>query len=137
MRVLIDTNILFVAAVYPNGHAAKAYYKATKLPYLPIVCDYCIDEFKRIIRKKRPMDIEKADSFLATALLSAEVISTPSDNKAVSEEAAIRDVKDKPIIRAAIKSKVDIILTGDKDFLESGLKKPKMLSPAEFLLHKH
>lgn len=30
-------------------------------------------------------------------------------------------------------AKADVILTGDKDFLESGLKKPRVLTPAEFV----
>ena len=30
-------------------------------------------------------------------------------------------------------AKADILLTGDKDFLESGIKHPKILTPAELL----
>ena len=30
-------------------------------------------------------------------------------------------------------AKADILLTGDKDFLESSIKHPKILTPAEFL----
>ncbi len=29
--------------------------------------------------------------------------------------------------------KADVLLTGDKDFLESGLKNPMIMTPAEFL----
>ena len=35
----------------------------------------------------------------------------------------IRDINDRPILRAAIEAKTDILLTGDKDFLDSGVKK--------------
>lgn len=48
-------------------------------------------------------------------------------------ETQIRDVKDRPILRAAIEAKADVLLTGDKDFLESGVKKPAIMTPAEFL----
>ena len=48
-------------------------------------------------------------------------------------EENIRDVKDRPILRAAINAKADILLTGDKDFLESGLITPKIMTPADFL----
>ncbi len=37
-------------------------------------------------------------------------------------ETQIRDVDDRPILRAAIEAKADVLLTGDKDFLESGVK---------------
>lgn len=45
----------------------------------------------------------------------------------------IRDVKDRPILRAAKIAKVDILLTGDKDFLESGINTPKIINPSQFL----
>lgn len=35
--------------------------------------------------------------------------------------------------RAAILAKADILLTGDKDFLESGIDHPIAMTPAEFL----
>ena len=51
----------------------------------------------------------------------------------ISLESQIRDINDRPILRAAIMAKADILLTGDKDFLESSIKHPKILTPAEFL----
>ena len=49
------------------------------------------------------------------------------------DETQIRDVNDRPILRAAIEAKADVLLTGDKDFGESGLKNPVIMTPAEFL----
>ena len=45
-------------------------------------------------------------------------------------ENEIRDVKDRPILRAAIFANADILLTGDKDFLDARAKieKPKIMS---------
>ena len=51
----------------------------------------------------------------------------------MDEEAKIRDANDRPILRAAIMVGADIILTGDKDFLESGIERPLIVTPAEFL----
>jgi predicted nucleic acid-binding protein len=51
----------------------------------------------------------------------------------VSDENLIRDVSDRPILRAAIHAKVDILITGDKDLLESGISNPKIMTAAEFL----
>jgi len=133
MKVLIDTNVLISAALNPAGNAAKAFFKATESPYESVLCDYCVDEFKRIVRNKLSKYISDVDTFLATALVTAQVITTAPDDESVFEEAEIRDPKDQPIIRATVNAKVDIILTGDKDFLESGIKKPRMLSPTEFL----
>jgi len=43
------------------------------------------------------------------------------------------DTKDRPLLRAAIMADVDVIVTGDKDFLEAGIEWPAILSPAEFM----
>ncbi|MBQ3585193.1 MAG: hypothetical protein II964_00635 [Synergistaceae bacterium] len=48
-------------------------------------------------------------------------------------ENMIRDEKDRPLIRAAIREGVDIFITGDKDFLESGITTPQIMSASEFL----
>jgi len=48
-------------------------------------------------------------------------------------EKLIRDAKDQPILNAAIVFDVDIILTGDKDFLSLDLEHPCCLTAAQFL----
>ena len=45
----------------------------------------------------------------------------------------IRDETDRPILRAAVSANVDIIISGDKDFLESGIDKPKILTARDFI----
>ena len=47
-------------------------------------------------------------------------------------EKLIRDAKDQPILNAAIVSDVDIILTGDKDFLSLEMEHPKCMTVAQF-----
>ncbi len=68
---------------------------------------------------------------ISAALLTLELIPIPTDENI--SELKIRDVNDRPILRAAIKAKADILLTGDKDFLESGLTNPAIMTPAEFM----
>lgn len=45
----------------------------------------------------------------------------------------IRDAKDQPILNAAIVADVDIILTGDKDFLSLKMERPRPMTVAEYL----
>jgi predicted nucleic acid-binding protein len=45
----------------------------------------------------------------------------------------IRDAKDYPVIHAAITEQIDILLTGDKDFLEAKVDRPLILHPLDFL----
>ena len=51
MRILLDTNILIAAALFPNGTAAKAYIKAVTYPNKGIVCDWSIDELRRVFNR--------------------------------------------------------------------------------------
>lgn len=46
---------------------------------------------------------------------------------------AIRDASDQPILNAAIAYNMDVILSGDKDFLALGLDRPRCLTVAQFL----
>lgn len=131
MKVLIDTNILISAALFPNSIPFKAYAKAVSFPYQAVVCEQNIDELKRIFYRKFPARIGSLDSFLALALLVLDVVPVPEDED--SKEKQIRDYCDRPILRAAIRAGVDILLTGDKDFLESGIMDPRIMSAAEFL----
>ena len=88
-------------------------------------------KIKRIFNKKFPNRLTALDKFLSVALLTLELIPVPVEK--VMTEAQIRDVNDRPILRAAIEAKADVLLTGDKDFLESGVKNPAIMTPAEFL----
>ena len=65
-------------------------------------------------------------------MLALEIVPMPeiSDEE---KEFFVRDAKDQPILRAALAAKVDVLITGDKDFLEATLAEPKILSPAEFV----
>lgn len=53
--------------------------------------------------------------FLTIPAHNLIIIETKED--VIIEENLIRDDKDKPILRADIQGKADILLTGDKDFL--------------------
>ena len=46
----------------------------------------------------------------------------------------IRDINDYPILYTAIIDNVDILITGDKDFLNIDIEKPEILTPTDFLI---
>lgn len=90
-----------------------------------------IDELRRIFNRKFPQKISLLEHFLSIVLLAMEVV--PTLNEEAEEESYIRDVADRPILRAALNTKVDVLPTGDKDFLESGVTNPKIMTAAEFI----
>jgi putative PIN family toxin of toxin-antitoxin system len=131
MRVLIDTNILVSASLSSEGTPYQAYIKAVTHPNHGIVCDQNIDELRRVYNRKFPHKIQVLERFLTIALTVLEVVPTPAIK--VSDEELIRDTSDRPILRAAIAAKADVLVTGDRDFLESSIKTPKIVTAAEFL----
>lgn len=131
MKVLIDTNVLISAALSPRGVPFQAYVKAASYPNHGIICEQNVDEMRRIFNKKFPNRLAALDKFLSLALLTLELVPIPTDEN--MSESQIRDINDRPILRAALEAKADVLLTGDKDFLESGLEKPTIMTPTEFL----
>lgn len=131
MRVLIDTNVLISAALNPDGIPFQAYQKAASYPNHGLICEQNVDELKRIFNKKFPDKMAALDRFLSVALITLELVPVSSEEQASEEQ--IRDTDDRPILRAAIEAGADVLLTGDKDFLESGVTSPTILTPAEFI----
>ena len=131
MRVLIDTNILISAALSSKGTPYQAFIKAVTYPNHGMVCEQNIDELRRIFNRKFPQKIHALETFLSLALMTLELVPTPVEEHV--SESKVRDANDRPILRAAIHAKEDILLTGDKDFLESGLATPQILTAADFV----
>jgi len=50
----------------------------------------------------------------------------------LKEDLKVRDIFDRPILLAAIIANADVLITGDKDPLESGITHPSIITPAEF-----
>ena len=124
MRILIDTNILFSALLFPGSKPAKALLHATDCHEI-VLCDRNITELRDILNRKAPKYLPDAEVLLAE--LSYELI--PAVDHA---EKLIRDAKDQPILNAAIVFDVDIVLTGDKDFLSLDIEHPKCKTAAQF-----
>jgi putative PIN family toxin of toxin-antitoxin system len=128
---MIDSNIL-ISAVYSNGGVPhQAFNKAVEPPYQGLVCEQSLEELRRVFNRKFPDRIHIFERFIAAALSVVEIIQVPPSKH--PDEDAIRDVDDRPILRAAIKARADILLTGDKDFTESSITSPKIMTAAEFV----
>ena len=125
MRILVDTNILFSALLFPHSKPALALLYAVDHHEI-VLCDRNIAELRDILRRKAPKYLPDAEVLIAE--LPYELI--PAVDHA---EKLIRDAKDQPILNAAIVADVDVILTGDKDFLSLNMEHPRCLTVAEFL----
>ena len=124
MRILVDTNILFSALLFPNSKPAEALLDITRNHEM-YLSDQNIAELRDILSRKRPDKLPELNTFLSE--LSFTLIPA-----VYTQSVTMRDAKDQPILNAAIVEDVDIILTGDKDFLSLGLDRPECLSVADF-----
>jgi len=61
------------------------------------------------LKRKFPNRLASLDKFLSVALMTLELIPIPIDEN--SSETQIRDVNDRPILRAAIEAKANVLLT--------------------------
>lgn len=125
MRILVDTNILFSALLFPHSKPAQALLYAVDHHEI-VLCDRNITELRDILKRKAPKYLPDAEVLIAE--LPYELI--PAVDHA---EKLIRDAKDQPILNAAIVADVDAILTGDKDFLSLEMEHPRCLTVAQFL----
>lgn len=125
MRILVDTNILISAVLFPYSKVAKALLYVTQHHDM-VLCDCNISELREVLNRKKPAKLPDAEVLLAE--MSYELIPA-----AYHAEKLIRDAKDQPILNAAIIADVDIILTGDKDFLCMDMEHPKCVNVTRFL----
>lgn len=125
MRILVDTNILFSALLFPHSKPAQALLYAVDHHEI-VLCDRNITELRDILKRKAPKYLPDAEVLIAE--LPYELI--PAVDHA---EKLIRDAKDQPILNAAIVADVDAILTGDKDFLSLEMERPRCMTAAQFL----
>ncbi len=132
MKVMIDTNIIISAVLFPGGKASSAMFKALLPPFKPLISDLILSELHQKFQEKFPADQPKLDAFFEYALPVIQIVDTP--RVPVKSELNIRNIKDRPILRAALASDADYYLTGDKDFLESGVAEPRIISASDFLL---
>ena len=131
IKVFADTNIFVSSIINPLSLPHLALEKAKSLPFCLYTSHYCFDELREVFLKKFPNKIKDLNKFLRYEFDLVTILDDFDDS--YYEENLIRDPKDRLILRSSIKEGIDFILTGDKDFLESGLTHPLPVTPRDFL----
>ena len=94
MRILVDTNILFSALVFPRSKPARALLYIADNHEI-VLCDRNIMELRDILKRKAPKFLPDAEVLLVE--MSYELI--PAVDHA---EKLIRDAKDQPILNGRL-----------------------------------
>ena len=128
MRIMIDTNVLVSALLFPNERMNRLIYKIVTEHTL-VISSYVTEELLQVTRRKFKGKVEMVDQFLSQ--LPYELVYTPKQPKMGLFE--IRDEADYPVLYTAIVDDVDLFITGDRDFEGLDLERPEILTPSEFL----
>ncbi len=125
MKILVDSNVIISALLWPNSIPANALVLVMQEHEL-YLCDQILNELNDVVKRKAPHALSALKKFID----ELDFIKAP---EAHLGSVTISDIKDQPILNAAIAADVDVIITGDKHFLELEIDKPDIVNPSSFL----
>jgi predicted nucleic acid-binding protein len=128
---MVDSNVLISSIYTKNGVAIQVLNKATNPPYSLVLCEQILDEDYKFFSKKFPSKLEDMKNTLIASRYDLIILN--NNDIFYFEESKIRDITDRPILRAAKKANIDLFITGDRDFLDSSLEHPKIMSLQQFM----
>lgn len=127
MRIMLDTNVLISAILFP-GDKINNMMNYIFLRHQLVLSSYVVEELKSVVRRKFPKKEPVIEKLLL--MMSYEYVYTPDDMK--ENLFSIRDVKDYPVLYTAIIEDIDILITGNRDFEDIIIDKPLIMTPKEF-----
>ena len=128
MRVMLDTNVLLSALLFPSKRMNKMMQCIFEEHHL-VLSSFVVEELIYVVKRKFPGKLQAVDCLLTS--MSFELAYTPQEIEQGLFE--IRDMKDYPVLYTAIREDVDVLITGDKDFSDVDVERPEILTPAQFL----
>ncbi len=129
MRIMLDTNVIVSAILFPNSLPCTL-IKSILSRHEIVLCTHIIEELYEIFERKFKQKTKALETFLSE--LAYELVYTPQ-NIDKDNYPIIRDEKDLPILVSAIIGIADVIITGDKDFLEADVEYPIIMTTREFV----
>lgn len=128
MRIMLDTNVLLSALLFP-GERMNRMMQCIFEEHRLVLSSFVIDELLYVVKRKFPGKEGVIDQLLSS--MGYELVYTPSNME--PGLFSIRDGKDYPVLYTAILDDVDVLITGDKDFSGIAIERPEILTPAQFI----
>lgn len=134
MRILIDTNVLISAIVFPNPRM-NCLMDTIALEHTFVLPSHVMEELEMLFETKFTGKQSLLKKFFSR--YSYEYVYTPLEINP-EDYPEIRDKNDLPILVSAIIANVDMIITGDNDFFdikteEFKMELPVIVTPKEFI----
>jgi putative toxin-antitoxin system toxin component, PIN family len=128
MRVMADANIIVSAILFPKSVIANV-LKHVIDNYSLVLSKYTIYEVEDVFNEKFPQRITEMKNFLQKIPYELFTLKKTKTKKYPN----IRDIDDLPVLANAIESKVDLLITGDKDFDDVLIKRPKIINLRKYI----
>jgi len=94
-----------------------------------VLSKYTIGEIEDVFTEKFPNRLIEMEAFIHKVPHEVFVLEEVDDNKYPN----IRDIHDLPVLANAVESKVDILITGDKDFDDISIESLLILKPRKYV----
>ena len=112
-RVYVDSSVLFSAAYSSKGHSREVLLMAAREEITVVISQLVVDETRRNLADHAPHLIEYLELIIA-AIPFEYIRPTKSEVLGAAEYVVLKDA---PIVAAAKKAKVDLLITLDKKHL--------------------
>ena len=125
MRVVLDTNILISAFIFPGGPPEAVYRLVLEGRVELVTSRPLLIELGRVLTEKFDWDSSRADEVVAQVARLAQVV-RPTET--VREIAA--DPSDDRVLEAAAEGGAEVIVSGDRHLLRLGTWRAVRIEPA-------
>ncbi len=127
MRIMLDTNVIISALLFPSIEM-DALLESVLHEHTLVMASYVVEELLRVVDKKFPRHKAVVKTMLNEIYF--EGIETPTH---IPLDLGIRDMDDSPILFTALIGSVDILITGDKDFTVIQNPPIEILTPKQYI----
>lgn len=133
MRLFLDANVLFSAG-YLDGSKPEALFRLSGAGLCELIASrYTIEEARRNLARKRPERLPTLEQLSSSLMVCAE----PAKDDIEWALTQGLDLKDAPVLAAAVQARADALVTGDRtDFgrlYGRSLRGVEILTPAAAL----
>lgn len=111
MRLFLDANVIFAAAISPNGRCSALFELASAGYCALLTSPHALEETRRNVTAKYPEALTRLDRDLIPEL--SIVGEAPHTRINWAMEMGL-PLKDAPILATAVENRADLLVTGDK-----------------------
>ena len=129
ISIVLDTNVLLSGIAYPNSIPGKIIAAWRNGGIEVVLSQYILLELQRVLPKlnhRLGWSQQEIQDFIDSLAFLANLVEPLQ-----TDEINLRDKADQPVLGTLLASKVNYLVTGDKDLLALANQYP-ILSPAEF-----